>query len=296
MKQLLALLFLFITVNSNAQTTAIPDANFELRLISQGLDVVLDGQVLTANIDTVTYVDLGNNNISDLTGIEDFTALIHLDCEVNNITTLDMSQNLSLKIFEANSNQLTSIDISQNLQLEFFDCAFNFMTTLDLSHLPNLKTVHIDSNLLTCLNLKNGNNLNMFPIYAENNQFLICVEVDSVALSNLWVSSGSLDFEFDSQVNFSTNCNNTCSVGVKENRLSNLSIYPNPTNGSITINLEGTKSNIQIQLTNSIGQAILTKYYKSANHINIDIDAPKGLYFLKLESNGEVITKKIIKE
>ena len=75
-----------------------------------------------------------------------------------------------------------------------------------------------------------------------------------------------------------------------------MSLYPNPTAGFITIDLEETKSNINLSLTNAIGQVILTESYKSNNYINLEIDAPKGLYFLQLESDGDVITKKIIKE
>ena len=55
MKNLLLLPLLFSMLNTNAQTTAIPDASFEQRLISFGYDSgPIDGSVLTANIDTIT--------------------------------------------------------------------------------------------------------------------------------------------------------------------------------------------------------------------------------------------------
>jgi len=76
----------------------------------------------------------------------------------------------------------------------------------------------------------------------------------------------------------------------------NINVYPNPTNGSVHIDFKNTKSNVSIRLTNALGQVVLTKNYKSTNHINFDLDTPKGLYFLQIESDGEVITKKIIKE
>jgi len=57
MKKIYLLIITLICLNSiNAQTTAIPDANFEQGLINMGLDVApIDGTVLTANIDTITH-------------------------------------------------------------------------------------------------------------------------------------------------------------------------------------------------------------------------------------------------
>ncbi|PCI93602.1 MAG: secretion protein [Flavobacteriales bacterium] len=85
-------------------------------------------------------------------------------------------------------------------------------------------------------------------------------------------------------------------VGLKEYNLSNISLYPNPTTENITIDLGEIKQNVKATLTNSLGQVILSKNYTSTNIINLDIDAPSGIYFLHLEIDGEVITKKIIKE
>jgi hypothetical protein len=72
--------------------------------------------------------------------------------------------------------------------------------------------------------------------------------------------------------------------------------YPNPTKGIVTIDLGEVKQDVEATLTNSLGQIIVTENYSSTNFINIDIDTPKGIYFLQLEVDGELITKKIIKE
>ena len=64
------------------QVTMIPDPNFEQALIDLGIDNVLDGSVSTSNINTVTELNVNSMNISDLTGIEDFTSLINLQCLV----------------------------------------------------------------------------------------------------------------------------------------------------------------------------------------------------------------------
>jgi hypothetical protein len=96
---------------------------------------------------------------------------------------------------------------------------------------------------------------------------------------------------------FSENCNNFCStVGIEKNSLSNLTLYPNPTNGNITIDLGETKINVKAKLTNSVGQVVLTQNLGSTNFINLDLESSSGIYFLQIEADGEIITKKIIKQ
>ena len=270
MKTLLSFITLLLISNfTYAQTTAIPDANFEQALINLGYDTGSpDGVVLTNNINAVTSLDVNSSNIYDLTGIEDFTALEYLYCYDNQLTSINVTQNTALEYLDCRQNQLTSIDVTQNTALVSLSCY---------------------DNQLICLNMKNGNNSNFSWISITNNPNLNCIEVDDVAYSNANWSP-----YIDAQTSFSTSCPNPCAVGIEENSLQNLSLYPNPSTGSITIDLEETKSNVSLSLTNALGQVVLTQNYKSTNHINFDLDAPKGLYFLRLETDGEVITKKIL--
>jgi hypothetical protein len=206
------------------------------------------------------------------------------------LTSLDVAQNPNLSILNLRNNQLTNIDVSQNANLNFIDVSGNQLTSLDLSQNNALFRVNCDTNQLTCLNVTNITNGSFFDLSAGGNPNLTCIEVDDVAYATAnWT-------EIDAQASFSTNCNNLCSVGINENSLSNISLYPNPTAGNITIGLEKTTPNLNLSLTNALGQVVLTKNYSSTNYINLDLDAPKGIYFLRLESNGKVITKKIIKE
>ena len=71
--------------------TYVPDDNFEQALIDLGYDDVLDDHVVTDSINSVTFLDVSNDSISDLTGIQDFTALTRLECNDNQLTSLDVS-------------------------------------------------------------------------------------------------------------------------------------------------------------------------------------------------------------
>ena len=98
MKKILFIL-LYLPMIGFGQLTMIPDANFEQALINLGYDnSPINGSVNTALINTVTYLFIPNSNISDLTGIEDFTALTGLNCYYNSLTSLDISQNTNLII------------------------------------------------------------------------------------------------------------------------------------------------------------------------------------------------------
>jgi hypothetical protein len=75
-----------------------------------------------------------------------------------------------------------------------------------------------------------------------------------------------------------------------------INIFPNPTTGLVSINLGKDERNIKIKLINCLGQSIFTKQLDSANILTFNIEAPTGVYFLRIENlNGKVKTFKILK-
>ena len=115
MKRLL-LFFPFITFGQN---TYIPDDDFEQSLINLGFDTVLNDSVLTSSIDTVSSLHLGFfiNNIYDLTGIEDFSALKNLTIWHQFLTALDVSKNALLETLDCTGNEILHLDLSSNTSL-----------------------------------------------------------------------------------------------------------------------------------------------------------------------------------
>ncbi|WCO00587.1 M14 family zinc carboxypeptidase [Psychroserpens ponticola] len=93
-------------------------------------------------------------------------------------------------------------------------------------------------------------------------------------------------------------------LGIKENALENVSVYPNPFSNSITIKLpyQSTNSNINIQLYDISGRTILNLtninfrngHFRLENTQNIS----KGSYFLKISDNetNNSIIKQLIKQ
>jgi len=166
------------------QQTYVPDSNFEAYLEANGMgnNIPNDSNVFTSAIDTVTQLDA--YNISDLTGIEDFTALSFLSCSSpsNQLTSLDVSTNTNLNNMTCQNNQLTSLDVSQNTALSYLTCQNNQLTSLDVSN----------HNVFLC---------------CVNNPNLNCIDVYDVfwSTANFTVVNGSID----PQHYFSNNCSGT---------------------------------------------------------------------------------------
>lgn len=89
----------------------------------------------------------------------------------------------------------------------------------------------------------------------------------------------------------------TCS-GISSNEANLVSsIYPNPTEGAVTIKLNTNFSGL-ITVYNSLGQLVTTKTITDKNQVQLDIiNQPNGIYILKLKSDSGIEkTMKIVKE
>ncbi|GAA0712063.1 hypothetical protein GCM10009430_02110 [Aquimarina litoralis] len=223
--------------------TAIPDANFEAALYALGYDdIANDGQVPTALVAPVTTLDLINQSIGDLTGIEDFAALINLNLDTNVLTSLDLSNNTNLQTlnFDNNSianlnlgtisnltsiegryNQLTTIDVSQNSDLTFINLRDNLFTTVDVSNNPLLETI----------NLRGNSNLTSIDI--SNNPNLKFLYFQDTALTGLDVSQNLLlEVIVIERVNFNTidvsNLSALTQLRIADNSFTHLDVSKNP--------------------------------------------------------------------
>ncbi|MDC1162039.1 hypothetical protein OAT18_01215, partial [Tenacibaculum sp.] len=141
--------------------TAIPDDNFEAALEALGYDDISgDNQVPTALIEVVTTLDVINKNITDLTGIESFTALTDLDCSRNNLTSLNLQYNIALTALNCEKNySVTTIDVSNNTGLINLDFDNNIVSTIDVSNNILLEGLDIRSNPISILDLSQNTQL-----------------------------------------------------------------------------------------------------------------------------------------
>lgn len=97
--------------------------------------------------------------IVSLKGIEYFTELKSLQCDNNNIVTLDVSNNIKLETLICSRNQLAGLDVQSNSELERLDCSANQLTELDCSHNLKLRALTCKWNLISTLDLTNNSAL-----------------------------------------------------------------------------------------------------------------------------------------
>jgi len=97
-----------------SQKVEIPDENFEQALVDLKIDTdgEVNGYVLKSDAQAVTYLDISNKKIKDLSGIEAFTSLTFLDCSNNHLSNLDLRNNIGLTIIFNDVNDLISPNTS----------------------------------------------------------------------------------------------------------------------------------------------------------------------------------------
>ena len=186
---LLILLGLLFKAQVNAQIVHIPDANFKAALLANPvINTNGDGEIQVSEANA--YDDallLSGLGISDLTGIEAFTALKTLDCSSNNLFHIDLSNNLLLEYLDCSFNQiflfefnLGQKDFLYHLRADYIDSmsdnggGFNF---------PNLKYFYHSFSVATNSIQLNATQLEHFECH--DNPSLQTAIVDQASSANL---------------------------------------------------------------------------------------------------------------
>lgn len=211
---------------NNEETTNIPDNAFEQYLIDEGFDDVLDDKVLTANITSITALNLSNKGITDLTGIEDFSSLENLDISNNVLNTLNLSENTALLYLFCGDCSLTSIDVSNNINLIELSLFNNALNTIDVSANTNLDALNITNNNFSELNISQNENLTYLSI--SQNQFTNLDVSANLLLEELYAFTNQLT---GLDVSFNTALK---ALRVQTNKLNYLNIK-NGNNSNFTI-------------------------------------------------------------
>ena len=97
---------------------------------------------------TVTVINVKDKLIETLEGIEFFPNLKELDCSINQLSRLDVSQNTALEKLDCSTNQLASLNLSKNAKLKYLYCSQNELTSLDVSQTA-VTTLNASDNKIT---------------------------------------------------------------------------------------------------------------------------------------------------
>ncbi|RLD79081.1 MAG: hypothetical protein DRJ07_12255, partial [Bacteroidetes bacterium] len=127
-----------------------------------------------------------------------------------------------------------------------------------------------------------------------------CIDID---LSN-WAGKANVKIAFESVSAFGNplfidNIEISQFVGVNEfgESEADLLIFPNPADGSFTVELGSPENYSQLDLVNHLGQLVYSTKLDGKNKIvsiHPEKDWNTGIYFLKVSGTGGIVTKKVI--
>lgn len=248
--------------SSCANIVNIPDANFKTTLLEHGTTITGPG---ISPIDTDGDGEICESEAQAYTG-----KIYLLGQGVNDLTGIEAFT--ALTELNCSQNNLTDLDVSANTALLTLDCSIN---------------------QLTSLNVANGNNNNMSIMYAHNNANLTCIQHDA-GYTPVPYSQGQ-GWLKDATASWSTNCNTSVGIEAIESTL-NSSIYPNPTNGDFSIEMNRNIEQLEIRISDISGKVVYARSYENSQKVNLNLNEAPGVYFITILADGMQENYKLIKK
>jgi len=309
----------FITIN---------DENFAGFLVKE-YPTCMNGQQLNVScgaILTVESLNLNGLQISNLEGLQAFVNLKSLECVENNLTNLPALP-LNLVKLDCSMNQITNLP-SLPLSLEELSCAVNHLThipslpaslkiiycnfneIISLPTLPStLEYLACGSNKITCLPALPStifigdialNPLKCVSSYAdwmdeESQNLPICSVRDEATNENRCICISTSLLSADINSTMFSNLENSSNESVT---LSDVSIFPNPFKGNITVKSKDIINTIAIRDIEGkiIPLESLTTNAISSTQVELDLsELINGVYFIETTVDNSVTTYKVIK-
>ena len=137
-----------------------------------------------------TTLTINSAGMTTLAGIGHFGSLKELQCQSNQLTSLNLSGLTSLTKLVCFNNKLTSLNLDGLTGLEYLDCGYNSLTSLDVSQLTSLKILYCYSNQLTTLDVSQLTSLKI--LYCYSNQLTTLDVSQLTSLKNLSCFSNQL--------------------------------------------------------------------------------------------------------
>jgi hypothetical protein len=280
----------------------IPDQYFEQTLIFQDIDSdgIVNGQVLTSDIDSLICISIENFLMTDICGIEDFVSLETLHAfnfhihssNTSNINELNLTNNTNLEYILLNGG-----DDAGSILIESINLSNNFnLVDVNVGHIWSLKELNLQTGNTDVSNLNINIDLG-FPKpaeatqnYSDSNQ-LLCIKVTDAAAAtagtgvySTWTISANNNPYYFSE---------TCALNVDGFSKEPISIYPNP--ASDKLNIKSDIDEIQnVTIFDSLGRIVLNLNTLTSNEIDIQ-HLKNGVYIIKFESLNSVQNKRFIK-
>ena len=150
-------------------STDFPDEKFREYLLNK-FDGDSDGKIAIAKVIEIDVSD--RTDITDLKGVEKFTALRFLHCDNTGITALNVSQNTELEKLYCYNTGIGDLDVSKNTALTFLDCSDTYIQSLNVSKNIALTSLNCSDTYIQSLNVSKNTALTYFDCFGTEIQTL----------------------------------------------------------------------------------------------------------------------------
>lgn len=288
MKTKIFFIIIAFTSFCNAQIINIPDANFKSKLLSSNttnnlvaknlsgnyfkIDSNNDGQIQVSEALQVSWLNISSSNITDLTGLNHFSNLLTLDCQINVIPVMNLSSLTNLQSLTCVNCSVNSINLQGLSNLNFLNCGANNLSSLNLSGLINLQSLFCGNNPITSLNLNGLTNL-------QTLSFELC-QISNINLSGL-INLQSLYCGSNLLTNLDVSVvPNLNYLACDLNQISSLNL-----NGLTNLTFLGCSQN-QLSTLNLSGLGNIQSLYCYSNQLTtLDISQLTNIIYLKCQNN-----------
>ncbi|MFT5778156.1 MAG: hypothetical protein ACI837_001112 [Crocinitomicaceae bacterium] len=265
------------TIPNAAGCDSIMSIQVAINYSSTGTDLVTMCDSLMW-IDGNTYYADNNTATHTLTNLSGCDSLVTLDLTVNySATSIDVLSACDSLVwmdgntYYANNNTATFLSVTaggcdSTITLELMINTVNVGVTV----INNSLTANAAGAIYQWVDCNNGN----APIVGETNQNF-----------TTW-TNGSFAVEVTQNGCTSTSA---CQIideawGLDENLLLDAKLYPNPTQGTFTIDLANIETTLDVLVLNVNGQVVSISNHLNTNSINLDLNVDAGIYFVNLRN------------
>lgn len=92
-------------------------------------------------------------------------------------------------------------------------------------------------------------------------------------------------------------CSSVVILGLESNFTNQFNLYPNPSEGLVKVDFDALQSTIVMKTYSITGQLIDSRSYKDVQSIDVNFQAPSGIYFIELaNSDGQTAVVRLMKE
>lgn len=270
------------TITNSQGCDSIVTLDLTINTSSSGTDVITSCDSYTW-INGATYTTSNNSAQVVLTNSVGCDSLVTLDLTILNSTTgTDVITACDSYTWIDGNTYTSSNNSAQWMLTNAQGC--DSVVTLDLT--INAATANVTSNdpeliadpgatsyqWLDCLNgyaiIQGATNNSIIP--TSNGEYAVVIEVN-----------GCLD---------TSTCFVINNVGISSIESQNWKLYPNPTNGKVTLKFHDTPLNAMVEITNPLGQ-IISKQEINASEVDLILGKESGIYFVRVisENREEVV-------